>query len=249
MKNTVTHPIWNTKIFCTLDIFEKEIIKKDKNMKRLNASIIITHENYDINYYKLGERLKFLSCDKLHILNLNPVYDDVKIEHIIQNKYVIYNISLSNLFIKQSELFDKLFITKEIDIKSIVFIFNGYLWPWIVAAFYTRNILVSFGSTSRRGVLSNTHHRLSQFITCVEGMKSHNTINESFHNYSALATQPCFDLSNDKTSLVKIFELFIKLDEYLKLKEEYGFFEGFLKKNHKINIHDLNIFLNSKTTL
>src|ERR1700730_4365247 len=100
-----------------------------------------------------------------------------------------------------------------------------------------KNILISSGSTNRRSVLSPVHYRRAQFITCLEGMESMNSIYESFHNYTSLVSQSYFNFTLEQFNLEKTMLFFIRLDKYLSYKHEgeclegYNLKESFIKKD------------------
>jgi hypothetical protein len=117
--------------------------------------------------------------------------------------------------------------------------------PFIITAFKLQNILLTSGSTQKRGVLSPVQHRLSQFNTCLEGIKKL-TITESFHNYNSLAIQPIFDHSNlDKNDVFKISNFFSLLEKFFKFKiNSINSKQDFnLRKNNKDINFDYNEFI------
>ena len=248
-KNIVTTPIWNSKIICCFDIYKKDIYVKNlnKNMTKLNASVFITSNDFNINTSKLVERLNFINYNYLTIFNLSPGIESVNINNLCKQYDKNYLLSRSNRYyswidmnfssflefkIKEEFLFNKLFKQKDkSEINRTIFIFNSYPWPLIVAAFYSKDIVISFGSTSRRGILSITHHRLSQFITCCEGTFASKNINESFRGYTPLISQPFFNFTKEDVSLDKILLLFKNLETYIRIKEDYNIYENFIKKD------------------
>jgi hypothetical protein len=142
----------------------------------------------------------------------------------IENPYYIkINITLEDFF--SSENIDYLTSNKIKNFENdntcnhSIFIFNSLPLPFIIAAFKMQNILLTAGSKNKRGVLSPVHHRLSQFNTCLEGIKKV-TITESYHNYDALAIQPIFqhEKTDNIKNFIKINDFFIFLQQYYKIK-------------------------------
>lgn len=85
--------------------------------------------------------------------------------------------------------------------------------------FLFKNIVISFGSTSRRGILSTVHYKLAIILACSEGFKL-DSINNSYNLYSKLLTQPIWNPTVDKYNPEKELKLFEYLDNYFKVHEK-----------------------------
>jgi hypothetical protein len=79
--------------------------------------------------------------------------------------------------------------------------------------------LLSPGSTSsKRGILSIVHRRVSEFLTCVEGLYTKSTY-KSYHGYENLIIQPFFNYQNMPTLTEAQAVFFVKiLIDYYKIK-------------------------------
>ena len=143
----------------------------------------------------------------------NPYYLKItlNIRDFFLNDDIFNNLTNKNNNIKN---FENTFITD-----NCVFIFNSLPLPFIVAAFKIRSVLLSGGSNSKRHIVSPVHFRLSQFITCVEGMRN-NTVYNSYYDYLNLATQPIFDHTklNKLMNFKDIHDYFNILELYFKIK-------------------------------
>jgi hypothetical protein len=127
-------------------------------------------------------------------------------------------------------------------LNNSIFIFNGIPWAFIVASFRIKNIIISFGSNSRRGVLSPVHLRLAQFITCLEGMNK-NTVFSSYHNYVPIVSQPIWDTTEDKYNPINSIFFFEIIEEYLENKyKDLEREENYLKKDSYFDYSDFNKF-------
>lgn len=225
----------NQKIFAALvpSQFDDKFGNKSRKYRFVIYSIFVTHLHYDLHTPSLVKRLKDLKCEKLFIHNIIPFGEESTIllnDHIhylpisSENPYfVMQNITIKKFFTK--ECFNEIINEKmkKFDnspmINHSIFIFNVIPFPFIVACFKMNNFLLTGGSTTKRGLLSTAQHKISQFITCLEGM-SKNTVFDSFHNYEKLASQPIFDhtVLNKISSSIEIVKFFNILEQYFKFK-------------------------------
>jgi hypothetical protein len=94
-------------------------------------------------------------------------------------------------------------------------------------------------------------------MTCLEGMNSHKTIINSFHNYKNVANQPLFNYLNldaDVDLILYSYLFFKNLEEYFNLKKDHImknypnkasdiYYDDFsLEKNPNVNL-DLDEFI------
>jgi len=241
---------------------KKKIIVKGKEMNNLIASIYITNQNYNINIPTMIRRLKVLN------LNIDENNNKYKIYNIFswnlskefkdnlreERKNILYHLELNPWleifdidyikFFNCPDLknfnFKELFSNKNL-LKNSIFIFNGFPWPLILAFFHYNNIVVSFGSNSKRGVLSPVHHKLSQFITCIEGINS-STVFSSYHKYNNIISNSRFDLTKEDYSSNSIDNFFLILEEYIKEKNKGSIKEDFIFKDSFFDYKDFNKF-------
>lgn len=229
------------KIFAAFTLSKKQIILKNssKPMSSAIASIFLTKYWYQYDSKLLTKRLQTLNCKQLLIVDIYPyvkkegpgayLHEDFifnpKLPLSIENpSYKILETSIYSFFSSPEKSIHTL-LSGESSIPgekfNIIFIFNGLPWSLILTCFYLIDTVVSFGSNTKRGLLSPVHHRLSQFITCIEGFENNKSIINSFENYSYLAARPMFNLIDLKQSSKDytqwLIKFFTDLEDYIKI--------------------------------
>jgi len=229
------------KTILTLALTSKKILPvKNSQCTPLIYSLYATTSEYNINLAAFQKRLELLQCEKIFIYNILPFGSQSA--HIISdyNKdlpisvenplYYINNITLKNFLIKnilKDAIVPKTSIADHPLLSYSVFIFNSLPFPFITTLMRQYGFWFTPGATSKRGCLSPTEYRLSQFITCCEGMRR-NTIFDSYHNYNkfgvqAIVDQTKFELDINVKDILKLYDC---LEEFLKTKLNYKISEA-----------------------
>lgn len=210
----------------------KPIYIDNKEMTNIIYSLFIADLYYNINEFHLVKRLQYFRCKYFFIINVVPFGEE---KTSLLNDHVQYlPISADNpYYVKQTITFKNFFrgdyfksaindkiakFNNETLNKNAIFIFNVWPLPFIIACFKLNNFILTGGANAKRGILSPVHHKLSQFLTCVEGLNPNN-VYESFHNYEPLASQPIFDhtVIAKMHTVPNIGKFYHKLEEYFKL--------------------------------
>lgn len=225
----------NLKIFLTLQLTGNKYTSNNISSNHLLYSLIATDKLLDLNFQDLAYRLRFLKCEKIFIYLIDPF--DTKDETFLINNntnylpishnnpfYFVHKMSAQNFF--KPDFFKYIFYHQETRYlnepiyQNAVFIFNSMPMPFISLFFWYNNFILTPIQRGKRGPLSIVQHRLSQFITALEGMKK-TLIYSSFHNYNTFAVRPLFDFVNmieKRKTLDDLIHIFIALEKYYKLK-------------------------------
>jgi len=253
----------NQKVFLAINISKKPLKYNDISYQNWIYSLYIAPTNYSINNISLINRLRCLNCKKIVIWDIYPLYTESK-STLIENNIPYYPVSKDNPFYLKRTISLKDFISKNnlemLTSKTVkhfedenllnysIFIFNSLPLPFIVGVFEISKILLTPGDNSKRGILSPVHNRLSQFITCMEGMGS-NTVFDSYMNYMKFANRPIFNYLDKNRSfkledinyLYKIMESYFKWK--LNVKQEITNFEWDLRKELDLTPRDDKLFI------
>jgi hypothetical protein len=184
----------NNNNFYTIAAFS--LSREINNIQHIIASSYFTDSIEHFDFNKIDERLQLLDCKKLvlvYVTEADSVTKTIRYGKSINTDFIYHSISFANFF-TNSFLSEYFYSKKDMTAKNMIFIFENRRWNELLVQFRRFNILISGGSSGKRHILSPVQHRLSQFITCVEGMNTTKIV-DSFHYSEKWNSRPTINLA------------------------------------------------------
>jgi|SRR5882757_2025040 len=210
MKNTNTNinTNTNTKSSLPFTFVAFSLATGNNEYRKLIAStyFVKSFENFDINKFTSRVYLFNKISNERSFFIFVHVTNDLVESKLSSYGFTNSSIELYVYKVSFKNFFNDCFIIKNLLQYSkysnrIIYGFENKIWGNIVVNFRFNKIIISGGSNTKRHFLSPVHMRLSQFITCVEGLEQGGVF-ESFHDFDKDKTSIMLDYSSKKINKI-----------------------------------------------